>query len=500
MKPHLPPSCLTALDALALGEDRAEARAHRQGCPDCAARVAKLALLREGFSADDALSDLARARLGARLLTAVDEERPRVSAHLSRSLALAAAAALVLLLGLCLRTSTSSPRAAVILAGQPAGSSPLVGVAVEPASWPGAALLVGRELVRIELPAGVVLRARLGDQAVLGLEGPAELAVEHADGADVTLGLARGRILGSYDGARGGRLTIRAPGAVASVIGTLFLVDARRPAVRVAVAHGRVRVQGRSETALVEGREAWSEPRGLTALDGREQRELERFEASLAPEEEEARASREGEAAGRAEARHQSAAGPRADRSRQPRSPAAAASRRPAPAPAPAVRPPPPQPPTPASLYQHAEQAMRRGDQPRARLLLVEVVAAGGALAAQARYELAHLALRAGDAREAAAQLGRLLAAGAEPRLIEPASYLRCRVALQSRDAGAARCLREYRARFPGSPHDEAALGTLLALEAGDCARLRPLAEEYLRRTPRGERAAAVRARLAACR
>ncbi|MCW5802343.1 MAG: hypothetical protein KIT31_08150 [Deltaproteobacteria bacterium] len=76
-----------------------------------------------------------------------------------------------------------------------------------------------------------------------------------------------------------------------------------------------------------------------------------------------------------------------------------------------------------------------------------------------------------------------------------PAAYLRCSV-----DADP-RCLADFRAAFPGSPHDPEALARLAAATAAaDCRAARPLLDEYLRRYPRGAGRAVIDAWAARCR
>ena len=107
---------------------------------------------------------------------------------------------------------------------------------------------------------------------------------------------------------------------------------------------------------------------------------------------------------------------------------------------------------------------MGRGDQSEARRRLLELASLpdAGALAAVATYELAQLALRAGDLDEARARLDRLGSSGAAD-LAEPAAFLACEIDLRAGDLSAARgCYARFRARHPGSVQDAEALGALL--------------------------------------
>ncbi len=129
------------------------------------------------------------------------------------------------------------------------------------------------------------------------------------------------------------------------------------------------------------------------------------------------------------------------------------------------------------------------------------VQAAPGAQADQARYELAQLAIRAGDPARAARWLDALAASDREPALREPAAFLRCEVQVRAGQRPAARrCWDDFRARFPGSGRDALALGWLLRLPPlPACATLRPLAEDYLRNHPAGPDAALARQQQRQC-
>lgn len=147
---------------------------------------------------------------------------------------------------------------------------------------------------------------------------------------------------------------------------------------------------------------------------------------------------------------------------------------------------------------------MHRRDTAGAERALEQVVALGGGgpLADVARYELAQLAVRAGNQARAAQWLDALLASDREPALREPARFLRCEVQVRSGDAVNARhCLETFRARFPDSSRDAMALGWLvhLAPPSPQCLPLRSLVDEYLRRYPGGPDAALATRRKAAC-
>src|SRR5262249_3352745 len=138
-------------------------------------------------------------------------------------------------------------------------------------------------------------------------------------------------------------------------------------------------------------------------------------------------------------------------------------------------------------VYAEAEAAMRRGDDARARVLL-DLVArqfAADPLVDSALYDLARLAVRAREPARARAPVEERIARARDPALRGPPHYLQCRLAFdERRERVAAACLAAFRRDFPSSPHDAEALALLASLTqaAGDCARARPLLDEYLRR------------------
>jgi len=93
------------------------------------------------------------------------------------------------------------------------------------------------------VPAGVRQRGRIGERVRFTLVGPGEVSA-FAVGGGTEIDLASGRLLVDYDGHGGQTLRVRSPGAVTTVVGTLFAVEARARASRVAVARGSVAVEG----------------------------------------------------------------------------------------------------------------------------------------------------------------------------------------------------------------------------------------------------------------
>ena len=71
----------------------------------------------------------------------------------------------------------------------------------------------------------------------------------------------------------------------------------------------------------------------------------------------------------------------------------------------------------------------------------------------QALYERARIAFSRRAWGEARHHLDALAALGASS-LTEPGRYLACRVAVEAHDSDARRCLIDYRASYPSSPHD----------------------------------------------
>jgi len=155
------------------------------------------------------------------------------------------------------------------------------------------------------------------------------------------------------------------------------------------------------------------------------------------------------------------------------------------------------------ALYAAAEDAMRAGASAKALSLLVELVRRHprDPLVSASLYDLARLASQRKDRATALLQLNQLIARGCEPALCEPAHYLRCRLTLDENRSAGVRCLAEFRQTFPTSSHDAEVLAILIAgaHAAEDCTTARRLADEYLRRYPRGPFAAESRLRKERC-
>lgn len=145
---------------------------------------------------------------------------------------------------------------------------------------------------------------------------------------------------------------------------------------------------------------------------------------------------------------------------------------------------------TAAMAYQRAEAAMKKGDNALARRTLRALVARfpDGEFASPARYEIARMAFATGDWQSAQREIEELRKTPLASVLAEPVQYLGCRVEMASgHRARALACLADFRASFPGSPHDAEVLALLASFRFDEtCASALPLLDEYLRRYPQG--------------
>jgi hypothetical protein len=402
---------------------------------------------------------------------------------------------------------------------RPAGSVPLE-LSPYVYAGPGAGSAMLAPAARLTVPAGAKLRASVGTTVRLTLVGPGSVAAAAtADGA-TELALASGLLLVDFDHNRDGKLRVRAPGAIVTVVGTLFAVDARDGGVRVGVTRGAVSVQSSAGSRRVAAGSAWTlgnadpgaVPAELAAA-------LAEHDASPPPP------------VGDSVVVDDRSLGdpPLVARvptgSRVARDPAAARAVTPSPTPAP---PPPaaaqaslaaaqapaawaaPETSAPATapggdaeaLYATAEAQMRAGANDRARATLLELLArhGGDPRGEAALLDLARLSLAAGATTDARRYLARLADPTHDRALVEPARHLRCRVEVAAGAmAAAVDCLRAFRGQHPSSPHDAEVLSQLAAITE-DCARARPLLDEYLRRYPGGPFAAQAHQRLRRCR
>src|SRR5207248_7093569 len=100
-------------------------------------------------------------------------------------------------------------------------SAPLL----QPYAWAGLAVPppAGQELA---VPAGGVVRARLGTRARVTLYGPARLSAAAPSADRLAIALGDGILIADYDHQSGGQLRIEGNGARVEVVGTLLAVSA----------------------------------------------------------------------------------------------------------------------------------------------------------------------------------------------------------------------------------------------------------------------------------
>jgi hypothetical protein len=253
--------------------------------------------------------------------------------------------------------------------------------------------------------AGERTRATIGTRVRLTLLGPGRASVVPAGRAgDVELVLDGGRLLVDYDGHAGGTLRVRSPGAVTTVVGTLFAVEVGASGSRVAVARGRVRTEDAAgQVFRVAAGESW------TSLEGRLSPISDELAAALVRHEASWTSGTPSEPLVVAPPRSHQSPPP------APAAPRARASR--------------PVDLDLESLYAQAEAAMRARAFDEARPVL-ETIAdhdRNGSLGEAALLDLARLALGDGDRTEARRVLARLPRVLADPALAETAAHLRCR-------------------------------------------------------------------------
>jgi len=248
--------------------------------------------------------------------------------------------------------------------------------------------------------AGERVRATIGARVRLTLVGPGRLSVMAAARPDeFELALDSGRLLVDYDGHLGGTLRVRSPGAVTTVVGTLFAVEAGPWGSRVAVARGRVRTGDASGQAVqVAAGDSWS------SADG-----------SISPISDELAAALVRHEAGWTAVAEPVVAGPGAPLAAAPRSASPARERSDLDL---------------QALYAEAEAAMRARALAKARRALETIADRDrrGPLGEAALLDLTRLALAAGDRAGARRALARLPDTLADPALAETAEHLRCRV------------------------------------------------------------------------
>ncbi|MCC6994469.1 MAG: tetratricopeptide repeat protein [Deltaproteobacteria bacterium] len=277
------------------GDSASLRAAHQATCAVCQRGLAVSAHVRDTLQRSETpLDDVTRARVSGRLAALLDAEadaegaglrvrgRRRASGGrgggrwlwpaLVGTAAIAAAAAAWVARERGAGSPTVSARAGGPTAGPSAplaSGQPVVASGVLTPYYlagDGAALvdLLGRPQIALAVPPNVRMRVAVGDRARVTLIGPARLAVEQVTGQHIRLALTTGTLLGDYDHSAGGSLEIRSPGALTTIVGTLFAVEASGGGSRVSVAHGRVSVLAHGRSSEV-GQQRTLEPDGAAA-------------------------------------------------------------------------------------------------------------------------------------------------------------------------------------------------------------------------------------------
>jgi len=474
MKKHPSEACKEAADALTLGDadEMSEGRAwlHLKHCEACQEDAGLVDELRDAVLAvDDRLDDLTRARVQTRLAEAMEqasrEGEDRTARWNSRTvklaLGIAAAALLVAAASLLWRTETPrSPAPEKQMAVKPPAPAPVPAPVPDTKVLQPSAIIngaqdqvaLGKKVARLQLPAGVDLKANLAQGAKLALYGPVDLAVKEADSSHTELNLSAGSMVVDYDAGKGKLLRIVSPGAVTEVVGTLFSVEVQGEHTLVSVSHGKVRVRSGGASIEVLPGQTWSSEHKSLAQTSEASAKLFGQKEPVAKRDIPSR---------RVLATRSVGAEPAPA---VPQKPADQAPN-PTPSPAPAKV---PVDPTAAALYAQAEAALAHRDQDRARKILTRILKhhPRDPLADTARYELALMLVKAGRTAEA----GRLLKQmnpESGSRLEEPAHFLRCRIMHESgQRMTATGCFRSFREKFPASPHGERARAALKELGA----------------------------------
>jgi hypothetical protein len=411
---------------------------------------------------DTAVDDVLAARLFAGVEAQLDaparvasrrrgiDRRRRAVAGGAILAAAAAAAAVVLILVPRPTRRTAAPRrtTAVVEAGARAGDKDGQPLALAPYFYagPGATPAALTAAARLVVPAGGRLRATVGVRARLTLIGPGAISAATTAGGVTELSLERGTLLVDYDRRQGGTLKVRSPGAVTTVVGTLFSVATRDtgdgPSSRVAVARGKVAVETpRGARQSIAAGWCWdAREAALTALPSDLAAALAEHDASPPPPIGDYRIVTYAPGT----PVHPARVGPMMPlvarvaigSAGAPRGPQDTAHHRAATVPhavaeaAPAVASTPAPPADAEAQYLAAEALMRAGSIARARAVLLDLLErhAGDPHAEAARIDLARMALDDGDPAQASRLMSRLRDPPHDPALAQPARHLRCRI------------------------------------------------------------------------
>jgi outer membrane protein assembly factor BamD (BamD/ComL family)/ferric-dicitrate binding protein FerR (iron transport regulator) len=537
--------------------DRDRIDAHREHCATCEADQARMAEIASAVEriARPGIDDVTRARIQARLETIFDgiaaNHARRTSERATTGWvrwmpALAAAAAIGAFFIFWTGTEWPlHPEKAAEVAVIPPTRSVLRSYVVAGSAAESAVgdAHLGKSSSSLEVPAGGLIRASLGNRARITLVGPGRLDVLEAKNDNLRVELSSGLLLAQYDHARDASLTIVRGRVVVRVLGTILAVDARAARTSVAVRQGTVEVT-KDHPSRVGANQAWNEdagdlddpseeiarlleeherallspqpPAGILLLSGTPERTFASvgrtpigptpLRALVSVGQHQIFLTASGMATGVLSARiaegESTAMGfvlsPEViEKKHASRAKTQAAKIEPAGGM-------PEEKPSAEALYASAERALRAGDRPGAKSLLERLAGefADHPLADAAMYELARLSNAEGDKQTARAHLRGVIDHHRDPTLLEPARYLLCRMTSDEGEVKASlECLESFRRDFPSSPHDEEALLLLGGFNAswGDCARAIRLFDEYLERYPAGSKADEVRSRRARC-
>jgi hypothetical protein len=423
-------------------------------------RIAEIAAADEGV-----LSDAARERILGRLM----QEGPslvRGAVWKRRALyaagpVLAAAAAVVFI-----SRADVTPRAA----------EPARGIAKSSAAKPGACASRPAPAAREFTAEATGASLNLGEVGLAVADRGASVRAERVDACNTIIGLASGRVTVHARDLGGGELSVRAPGGVVTVKGTIFSVDQRSDALVVEVAEGTVAVKGGSGEHLVHrGERLHLSDVGIAqgALDGAREKELRAalgvpavvgFEAlpageAQAPEAANVPSAPRAAVAARGRIAAAPEAAPLRDLPEPTTAPEVAPEAPPALEPAPEPQKPVAKAETAADWLTQAEQARKAGKFAEARTLYRRVAEQGaGATAEAAWVALARMELSLGHpaaARDATKRRQERFGHGT----LEPeALWIDVRTYRQSGDVPRARSLAEELVRrWPKSPQARAA-------------------------------------------
>lgn len=481
-------------------------------CLTCAALARRHAALRMALTFDDRLDKLTQQRIWNRLDEQIASDAIRQPSRAPRSVILRWTA------------STVAAAAAVAIA---------ISILARHGDEPRV----------LEAPADTTLNALLGPHTQAALVGPARLEVI-GTGEMTTVELTGGTLYAEFRGGTGRALRVLAPEATVDVVGTLFAVEISTSGTCVSVAHGRVNMTavGHDAWMIGDGERRCTGDDATRTIEPRIRDALIQHETVLAvraPAEVASTASRDpaplpptpspsppisptsavSPTETPASPRQQSSATsptrpPSSERgavpATSPRQPSAATSstgmppstRGPTSAALPSTSPSstvstPADAPSAETLYRTAEAALARRDLDAADVALARIIVGQptSRLLDQALYERARIAYQRHAWQDARRQLDALAAIPQTP-LAEPGRYLGCRIVIESMQAdktgdpgGRAtgiRCLTDYRAAYPRSPHDLDVLGLLIQLVHADggCASARSLIGELVRSHP----------------